>query len=476
MELSLYSQLAGDGAFSLEQLDSYAAHLLDANDVRSCEAAIKHALVPAFAAAVRLYVPAIGDLGLESGCTVVPLETDSGVVGALRLEGVDSSAAESAFITRVAKCAALALRQILKRTSEQQAARAFQHAALDVVLPEIPGFRFDTFYEPGQSEALVGGDWYDAFQLPDGRIVVAIGDVMGTGVNAAVQMMNVRQTMRGVAYVEPDPAIMLDAAAQALLAQYRNSFVTAFVALFDPVTGVLTYANAGHPPALIRSRDGLVAHLGATRLPLGIETAAAHRVAHTALDPGSVLVLYTDGLIERNRDIVCGLEQLAAVVSDTDLPIGAQVVANRTLKQGARDDVAILTMAYDAEVKLKRWRFDPKWADAARRVKEEVFACFDSMMEINAERQFALRVILAEIFGNLIRHAPGTAEVILELNDQQPMLHVLDKGPGFHFLPRLPTDLFAESGRGLFLISKLAKSFSLEPRPGGGSHARILIS
>jgi anti-sigma regulatory factor (Ser/Thr protein kinase) len=77
---------------------------------------------------------------------------------------------------------------------------------------------------------------------------------------------------------------------------------------------------------------------------------------------------------------------------------------------------------------------------------------------------------------NLVRHAPGTVELVFQRQGKGLVLHVLDKGPGFQFTPRLPVDLFSQSGRGIFLIAQLAADFSVERRPGGGSHARIVLN
>lgn len=94
---------------------------------------------------------------------------------------------------------------------------------------------------------------------------------------------------------------------------------------------------------------------------------------------------------------------------------------------------------------------------------------------LDEEQLSAFDVIYAETVANLIRHAGGTAEFLLQRQPDRFVLHVLDKGPGFQISPRLPNDLFSENGRGLYLIAKLADGFSVERRPGGGSHARISI-
>lgn len=146
---------------------------------------------------------------------------------------------------------------------ERRVAQRFQKAALPRSLPRVPGLTFGAFYRPGMDEAQVGGDWYDALQLADGRVLISIGDVCGSGLDAAVAMASVRQVFRGAAQINPDPGVLLDAAHRTLRAENQDSLVTAFVAIFDPITSLLTYALAGHPRPLLRFADGTIVELDA---------------------------------------------------------------------------------------------------------------------------------------------------------------------------------------------------------------------
>lgn len=107
------------------------------------------------------------------------------------------------------RAAADVLRQHYAR--DHEASLAFQNAALPQSLPTVPGLAFDAIYEAAGEDAFVGGDWYDAFRLPDGRVVISVGDVVGSGLGAAVTMGAVRQVIRGAAQVFPEPAAVLDA-------------------------------------------------------------------------------------------------------------------------------------------------------------------------------------------------------------------------------------------------------------------------
>ncbi len=389
------------------------------------------------------------------------------------------TASNGAFYEVLAARFARALKNAQKFEAQRRISLTFQNAALATALPKVRDFRFDALYEAGSSEALVGGDWYDAFQIEDGRVILSIGDVAGSGLGAAITMMNIRQAIRGVAQVHPDPAVMLSAAERTLRIQDEGRVVTAFVAVVDPITRHLSYANAGHPPPLLRESSGEVRALADRRLPLGLsEFGAAFTVQHVPLPAQSLLVLYTDGLIESTRDVLAGLELLRSVLASPTVPLFdsvARILHDTILPERSRDDVAILTMRVEAETEIARWRFDPIWSDASMHVRHDIL-CQLEAARYSLDRRIDFEVIFSELMSNAIRHAPGTIEIILERQFDQFVLHALDKGPGFFFLPKLPPDLFSEFGRGLYLIAHLALDFSVEPRPGGGSHARVVIA
>jgi PAS domain S-box-containing protein len=229
---------------------------------------------------------------------------------------------------------------------ERRVARSFQDAALPAALPEVAGLAFDAIYEAGRSESLVGGDWYDAFELRDGRIVVSIGDVAGSGLLAAVTMASVRQAIRGAAHVLADPVIML-AAADRALSDPEERFVTAFVGVIDRATSTLVYQSAGHPPPLLALRDGSIIELQGGGPPLGLHAESGVSSHVERLPHGSLLVLYTDGLIESTHDILAGEARLRATLGDAAIRESAHPAADvhdAMLIEGSRDDVAILTL------------------------------------------------------------------------------------------------------------------------------------
>ena len=256
---------------------------------------------------------------------------------------------------------------------ERHVASTLQRALLPQELPRVTGVEFDGVYEPGRSEALIGGDWYDAVRLADGRVLISIGDVAGSGLQAAVIMAAMRQVIRGVAQLYADPATIVDAADRTLKSEHPNRLVTAFVAVFDPVARTLSYCSAGHPDPLLRLVDGSIAELPSQGLPLGLRARDDADARTAGVPDGATIVFFTDGLIESTRDVVEGERRLRDALSSASVlgrPNLAQALYDEVLHDGANDDVAILVMRVDATAAgastetlgqhFFRWTFDTR--------------------------------------------------------------------------------------------------------------------
>ena len=193
---------------------------------------------------------------------------------------------------------------------ERKWSTTFQRAVLPLHLPEVTGLKFDALYEPGLADAQVGGDWYDAVRLLDGRVLVTIGDVGGRGLAAAIVVGVVRQIMRGIAQLHADPALVLDAADRALAVEYPDVYVTAWVGVLDLVMHTITYSCAGHPPTLLAAAGGSVRELGSPALPIGLREGVRGESDTVSWSNGDTLILYTDGLTEATHDVLTGIERL----------------------------------------------------------------------------------------------------------------------------------------------------------------------
>lgn len=361
--------------------------------------------------------------------------------------------------------------------TERAVAQRFQQAALPKALPAVSGITLSAYYHAGHRDVLVGGDWYDALELDDGRLVLSVGDVCGSGLDAAVLMAHVRQIIRGVAHVHPDPQMMLDAVNRNLNAEYPGRIVTALVAVLDPIASTLHYANAGHLPPLLRAEDGTVRTLESGDLPLGVLNDPPE-LRLVALPAGATLVLYTDGLTEFDRETLTNQERLERAVASGRVlreENAAQAVFHEIIRGDPPDDVAILVLAREAERHAAQsWRFHSDDANAFAATREAIRGQLEKL-RFESEARMTAEMIFAELIGNVVRYAPGAIEVVLDVRSGRPTIHVMDSGPSFSYAPRLPTNPLSESGRGLFLVKQLSQEFNVSPRPEGGSHARAVL-
>ena len=214
-------------------------------------------------------------------------------------------------------------------------------------LPELDRFELAVHYAPGGDELEhVGGDWYDAVSTPDGTLALVVGDVMGRGVRAATTMIRVRAGIRGLLTVDPAPQAVLAAADEMMTRDAPDQFVTAMAMLVAPSTGAITLSNAGHVPATLVHADGRTELLGTSGgVPLGVLTRLDRTVEVGHLEPGELLVLVTDGVVEsRTRDLDQGIDRLRQrAVELRDRPLrevvdGLAALADTSLQ----DDVTVM--------------------------------------------------------------------------------------------------------------------------------------
>jgi hypothetical protein len=228
-----------------------------------------------------------------------------------------------------------------------EVATALQTSLLPPALPAIESVELHARYVPaGLGE--VGGDWYDALRLPGGRLGLIVGDVVGHGIWAAAQMGQIRHALRTLAFLDPDPARVLETFDRKV-AQYGESVMaTAFVGYVDLGSGRLEYAQAGHPPGMVKRAGGGVEVLEPARKPpLGVEGEPSERFgsSRAELGRGDVLLLYTDGLVERRTEpIDDGIERLRAAFASApgDLATAAGLLEDRVPEAVRSDDFALL--------------------------------------------------------------------------------------------------------------------------------------
>jgi PAS domain S-box-containing protein len=249
----------------------------------------------------------------------MPLLAAGAALGALRFSFMRPrkiTDEERVFLEALAGQCALAVERASMFEREHTTAETLQRSLLPDRLPSVPGIILEARYLPVTRNMEIGGDWYDAFRLPDGRLAVAAGDVMGKGLSAAAGMGRVRNALRALALTDPRPAAVLAGLDRLFTATELDEQVTTVAYLvFDPVSGEGLAGNAGHPPPLLMSRDAPPRlEIGEAGTPLGWASPRQQYVFR--LPPGNTAVLYSDGLVEnRRRGLDAGLDELVAVAA-----------------------------------------------------------------------------------------------------------------------------------------------------------------
>jgi serine phosphatase RsbU (regulator of sigma subunit) len=242
-----------------------------------------------------------------------------------------------------------------RRRAEEEVrgiAETLQRSLLPGELPAIAGVDLFTRYEASAEHARVGGDWFDALPLPDGRLGLMIGDVVGHGIQAAAVMGEVRHALRSMAFRGDPPDLVLREVGRLLREMHptNDALATIVYAVFDPATGVLRYANAGHPPPLVRGPDRTVRILDHPRSVLvGTHFDSMYEQGEVVLEPGSILLLYTDGLVERvGEHLDRSTSRLVGALEGgtDDLAVLADELYERLIAGEPTDDIAMLLVRY----------------------------------------------------------------------------------------------------------------------------------
>jgi len=296
----------------------------------------------------------------EKAWVGLPLLSSGASLGALRFSfdrPRQITEEERVFLEALAGQCALALERATLYEREHTTAETLQRSLLPDTLPEVPGMILAARCLPVTRNMEIGGDWYDAFRLPDGRLAVATGDVMGKGLTAAAGMGRVRNALRALALTDPRPAAVLSGLDRLFLATEMAEQVTTVAYLVvDPMTGEGVAGNAGHLPPLLLAEDGPprldTAEAGT---PLGWASPREQYVFR--LPPGNTAVLYSDGLVEnRKRGLDAGLRELVAVAAQAPAAVAtdpakllAYLVDRMLTGYEQDDDVTVLVLHVPSE-------------------------------------------------------------------------------------------------------------------------------
>jgi putative methionine-R-sulfoxide reductase with GAF domain len=277
----------------------------------------------------------------------VPLMAKGKVIGVLHVGSLTPrrfTSDDASLLQLAADRAALAV-QSLRSADDRIAAAALQRSLLPSALPTAPGLQIAARYVPGSGA--VGGDWYDVFGLPSGELGVVIGDVAGSGLQAAVVMGRMRSALRAYALETTDPAEVLDRLDRKIHHFEPGALATVLYAVVDPALERVRIASAGHLPPVVAGpgeAGSLVDMTGG--LMIGVDPRARRQVTTVKIAHGAVLCLYTDGLVERReRSLDEGLARLCGVVvARPPEEVCASVMGAMVGGVPVRDDVALLAL------------------------------------------------------------------------------------------------------------------------------------
>ncbi|MGV9943720.1 PP2C family protein-serine/threonine phosphatase [Streptomyces sp. NPDC003401] len=257
-------------------------------------------------------------------------------------------------LARLGSLTAQARERAELQRSRVELALALQRGMLPRDLPTARGYRLAVRYAPAYHGLNVGGDWYDAFPMADGRIGLSIGDVQGHNIEAAAFMGQVRVGLRALASVTGEPGELLAATNDLLLSLGGDLFATCTFIRLDPATGVLESARAGHVPcvwATADGRSGVAEDQGGP--PLGVLAGTTYPVTRYRIARGGVFVLLTDGVVEGpSMSVDEGLDQVVrlagvAAVAGLEAPALATAVMKGAERVGHEDDAAVLVLRHD---------------------------------------------------------------------------------------------------------------------------------
>jgi GAF domain-containing protein/anti-sigma regulatory factor (Ser/Thr protein kinase) len=409
--------------------------------------------------------PILREKGIRS-LLGVPLLIEGRVLGVLHVGTLtprDFTADDRDLLQLAADRAALAIEQATLY-EQRRVAEAVQRRLLPAELGGIPGMELAGRYLPASGESL-GGDWYDAFMLGGGRVVVAVGDVVGHGLSAAAIMAQLRTAVRAYAAEGHSPAATVEQVNNMMWQLGPTAMTTLAYVVIDTLGESLDVVIAGHPPPLVIAPDG-----AAEYLPLqgGLALGAAPLVTYTCdrhpFPTGSVVLLYTDGLVEsRVRPIDDGLEQLRQLATDAgDLEALCTKLTDRMVPDPQPDDIAIAVARVPAvpDRLFARWPAEKESLAGVRQVLRRWLLAHGAA----EDEAFDITVASQEACANAVEHAygPGRRSFSIEATIDRGVVQVTVCDDGRWRPPR-----GTNRGRGLPLMRALMETVDIRQSDAG---------
>ncbi|MDO0938739.1 SpoIIE family protein phosphatase [Streptomyces sp. DG2A-72] len=414
--------------------------------------------------------PALAEVG-PGGLAVLPLPGAGRMAGAC-LIGWDTphdfGPDERALLTASAGLAGQALMRARAFDAEHELVGMLQRQLLPRRLPRLPGAEAVARYLPSTAGLELGGDWYDVIPLPDNHVALVIGDVQGHSAAAATLMGQMRTALRAYAAEGHPPDVVVSHSNRLLMELETDLFATCCYVDIDLEEGSAWCVRAGHLPPVLRHPDGSTETAEAEGgPPLGVVTQADFPMYPLRLQPGTLVALTTDGLVESTEaDIDEGMDRFARELAVSD-PAHLGLVADALLGNARRsDDVALLLLRYDGMAlrPLREswtvWRL-PEAVRHARRFTRRTLRAWGV-----TEEQDAVLLVVSELVTNALVHTDGRVRLDLTLVNHRLRVAVADASPRS---PIKPTSIGWEAtgGRGILLVEAMSVSWGTVPVSGG---------
>ncbi|GAA1015943.1 SpoIIE family protein phosphatase [Streptomyces thermogriseus] len=401
---------------------------------------------------------------------VVPLRARGitmGVVTLLRWKNPDAFTEDDQLLVEdVVARAAVCVDNARRFAREHQAALTLQTSLLPSALPPLSAVEVAYRYLPADTDSGVGGDWFDVIPLSGARVALVVGDVIGHGLHAAASMGRLRAAVQTLADLDLSPdellahvddlVVRLSEEAEASDEGPPAVGATCVYVVYDPVSGTMSVARAGHPSPAIAHLDEPVEFPDIPTGPLLGIGGLPFESVEMPVEEGSVIALYTDGLISASdQDVDVGLERLCFTLAHPDRPLEeiCDTMVRILLPDRPRDDVAFLVARTHilSRDRVASWEV-PVDPSAVHKVRDDVSHQL-SLWGLE-EASFTTELIVSELVTNAIRHACGPIGLRL-IHERVLICEVSDGGSTSPHLRRARTT--DEGGRGLFLVAQLAQ-------------------
>ncbi|HEV8298470.1 MAG TPA: SpoIIE family protein phosphatase [Acidimicrobiales bacterium] len=376
---------------------------------------------------------------------------------------VEGDAATERLLAIAASLGGAAFERATAHDTDHLIADTLQRQLLTEPDVSVPELEWAARYTPGSEQLTAGGDWYDVIKLDDRRVALVAGDIVGHGVEAAAAMGQLRSATRALA-VRESPAELLEALDQYTTSTRQGDLSSLAYVVVDLERRWVDYAVAGHPPLLVRHADGRVRLVEDERGPLlGLESIGGRRAVGFPLEAGDVIVLYTDGLVERRGESIdLGLDRLRALVASMPTDLHPDGMCDRLLDGlhvgGPKtDDVTLLVVSFTPIAKSFH-RFYPARLSMLRVIRSEVrrWSAANDIVGADAED---LLIAIGEASANAVQHGSANGATFVELSlvcdAGHVVARVIDRGVWLD--PTRP----AERGHGLHIMQAVMDTIEI---------------